>query len=135
VAAATRRQRLAAALEAADAGDRLRALSEVSELLASTPDDAEANFVFGLILLERGDPAGAARALRRALHYDPSLGLAAFTLGRACDRLGDPDAARSAYQHALRVLDPADQRHELILQQIDVRDIAAACRARLGGTS
>lgn len=135
VAAAGRMQRLAAALEAADAGDRLRALSEVSGLLASTPDDAEANFVFGLILLERGDAAGAARALRRALHYDPSLGLAAFTLGRACDRLGDPGAARAAYQHALRVLDPADQRHELILQQIDIRDVAAACRARLGGTS
>lgn len=135
VAAGSRRQRLAAALEAADAGDRLRALSEVSGLLASTPDDAEANFVFGLILLEREDAAGAARALRRALHYDPSLGLAAFTLGRACDRLGDAGAARAAYQHALRVLDPADQRHELILQQIDIRDVAAACRARLGGTS
>jgi chemotaxis protein methyltransferase CheR len=134
VAAAARPQRLAAALEAADAGDRVRALAEVSGLLASTPDDAEANFVFGLILLERGDPAGAARALRRALHYDPSLGLAAFTLGRACDRLDDVGAARAAYQHALRVLDPADQRHGLILQQIDIRDIAAACRARLGGT-
>jgi len=134
VAAAGRRQQLAAALEAADAGDRLRALSEVSGLLASTPDDAEANFVFGLILLERGDAAGAARALRRALHYDPSLGLAAFTLGRAYDRLDDPGAARAAYQHALHVLDPADQRHELILQQIDIRDVAAACSARLGGT-
>ncbi len=135
VAADGRPQRLAAALEAADAGDRVRALAEVSGLLASTPDDAEANFVFGLILLERGDPAGAARALRRALHYDPSLGLAAFTLGRACDRLGDPGPARAAYQHALRVLDPADQRHALILQQIDIRDVAAACHARLGGTS
>jgi chemotaxis protein methyltransferase CheR len=135
VAATSRRQRLAAALEAADAGHRLQALAEVSGLLASAPDDAEANFVFGLILLERDDPAGAARALRRALHYDPSLGLAAFTLGRACDRLGDPAAARAAYQHALRALDPADQRHELILQQIDIRDVAAACRARLGGTS
>jgi len=134
VAAAGRPQRLAAALEAADAGDRVRALAEVSGLLASTPDDADANFVFGLILLERGDPAGAARALRRALHYDPSLGLAAFTLGRACDRLGDAGAARVAYQHALHVLDPADQRHGLILQQIDIRDVAAACRARLGGT-
>jgi chemotaxis protein methyltransferase CheR len=135
VAATGRRQRLTAALEAADTGHWLQALDGVSGLLADTPEDAEVNFVFGLILLERGDPPGAARALRRALHYDPSLGLAAFTLGRACDRLGDPGAARAAYQHALRVLDPADQRHELILQQIDIRDVAAACRARLGGTS
>jgi chemotaxis protein methyltransferase CheR len=130
-----RRQRLASALEAADAGNRALAQTEVARLLAGTPDDPEANFVYGLILLERDDPAGAARALRRALDHDPSLGLAAFTLGRACDRLGDSVAARAAYQHALRALDPADQRHELILQQIDIRDIAAACRARLGGTT
>ncbi len=135
VAAVGRQQRLAAALEAADAGNRAQALAEVSSLLDSTPDDAEANFVYGLMLLERDDPAGAARALRRALDRDPSLGLAAFTLGRACDRLGDPAAARAAYEHALSALDPADQRHELILQQIDIRDVAAACRARLGGTT
>ena len=134
-AAVGRRQRLAAALEAADAGNRAQALAEVSRLLARTPDDPEANFVCGLILLERDDPAGAARALRRALDHDPSLGLAAFTLGRACDRLGDSAAARAAYEHALSALDPADQRHELILQQIDIRDIAAACRARLGGAT
>jgi hypothetical protein len=30
-------------------------------------------------------------------------------------------------------LDPEDDRHEGILQQIDIGDIAAACRARLGG--
>jgi chemotaxis protein methyltransferase CheR len=134
VAAVGRPQRLAAALEAADAGNWAQAVAEVSRLLASTPDDAEGNFVYGLLLLERDDPAGAARALRRALHRDPSLGLAAFSLGRACDLLGDPAGARAAYERALRALDPADQRHELILQQIDIRDVAAACRARLGGT-
>ena len=74
----------------------------MSRLLASTPDDAETDFVYGLMLLEQDDPAGAARALRRALDQDPSLGLAAFTLGRACDRLGDPGAAGAAYQHAPR---------------------------------
>ena len=77
--------------------DRYPRDSILKELLQNA-DDAEANFVFGLILLERDDPAGAARALRRALHYDPSLGLAAFTLGRACDRLGDAAAARAAAQ-------------------------------------
>ena len=114
---------------------RAQALAEVSGLLHSTPDDAEANFVYGLMLLERDDPAGAARALRRALDHDSSLGLAAFTLGRACGPAGDSAAAQAAYEHALSALDPADQRHELILQQIDIRDVAAACRARLGGTT
>jgi hypothetical protein len=31
------------------------------------------------------------------------------------------------------MLDPDDDRHELLLQQVDIGDIAAACRARLEG--
>ncbi|HEU5416672.1 MAG TPA: CheR family methyltransferase [Streptosporangiaceae bacterium] len=127
------RERLTAALTAADAGNRAGALAAVTRILAIAPGDAEAQFVYGLIALEGGDLAGAARALRRALDGDPTLGLAAFALGRACDRLGDAQGARAAYARALRTLDPADQRHELLLQQVDIRDIAAACRARLGG--
>jgi hypothetical protein len=38
-----------------------------------------------------------------------------------------------AYLQALRSLDPSDRRHESLLQQVDLADIAAACRARLGG--
>jgi len=41
-------------------------------------------------------------------------------------------AARRAYLQALRTLDPSDRRHESLLQQVDLADIAAACRARLG---
>jgi len=37
-----------------------------------------------------------------------------------------------AYLQALRTLDPSDRRHESLLQQVDLADIAAACRARLG---
>lgn len=99
---------------------------------AGRPD---AELVRGLRALETGDASGAAQVLRRALAADPTLGLAAFALGRACDRLGDSRAAHAAYEQALRTLDPADQRHEMLLQQIDIRDIAAACRARLGGTA
>jgi len=124
-------QRLAAALDAADQGDRDAALGHVSSLLADTPLDADAHFIQGLVLLESGEPAAAAVALRRALCSDARFALAAFTLGRAFDELGDTPAARRAYEQALRTLDPEDDRHERILQQIDPGDIATACRARL----
>ena len=126
-----RGQRLAAALEAADRGDRDRALAHVASLLAITPLDADAHFIQGLVTLESGDPAGAAVALRRALCTDARFALAAFTLGRAYDALGDTPAARRMYEQALRMLDPEDDRHERMLQQIDIGDIAAACRTRL----
>ncbi len=129
----TREQRLTAALSAADAGDRTAALAHVASLLAEDPLDADAYFIHGLVALEAGKPATAAVALRRALYTDSAFALAAFTLGRAYDTLGDTTAARRAYQQALRTLNPDDSRHELLLQQVDIGDIAAACRARLGG--
>jgi chemotaxis protein methyltransferase CheR len=131
--ARARQQRLAAALAAADTGNRDDALAQVASMLAGNPLDADAHFVQGMVMLEAGEPARAAVALRRALYADAQFGLAAFTLGRAYDALGDARAARRAYERALRTLNAEDHRHELILQQIDIGDIAAACRARLGG--
>ncbi|HLQ55252.1 MAG TPA: protein-glutamate O-methyltransferase CheR [Streptosporangiaceae bacterium] len=128
-----REERLAAALHAAGKGDRDAALALVVSLLADDPLDADAHFVEGLVTLEAGEPARAAAALRRALYTDATFALAAFTLGRAYDELGDEPAARRAYERVLRTLDPEDHRHEPILQQVDIGDIAAACRARLGG--
>jgi chemotaxis protein methyltransferase CheR len=127
----TRAQRLAAALDAAGKGDRGGAMAQVKSLLGDDALDADAHFVDGLVALEAGRPAEAAAALRRALFADPRFGLAAFTLGRAYDVLGDTLAARRSYQLALRTLDPADDRHRQLLQQVDIGDITAACRARL----
>jgi chemotaxis protein methyltransferase CheR len=128
-----RAQRLAAAVEAADRGEMDEAVSEVESLLREDPLDADAHFIHGLAALEAGLPALAVQALRRALYLDTRFALAAFTLGRAYDTLGDRAAARRAYERALRMLDPDDDRHELLLQQVDIGDIAAACRARLEG--
>jgi chemotaxis protein methyltransferase CheR len=126
-----RERRLAAALDAAGKGDRGQALTAVESLLMSNPLDADAQFAYGLIVLEAGDPARASAAFRRALYADPTFALAAFTLGCAHDALGDKAAARRAYEQALRTLDPADERHQLLLKQIDIGDIATACQLRL----
>ena len=133
--AGSRTERLAAALAAADQGDPGRAADLAEALLADDPLDAEAHFVRGLVALGAGEPRQAVAALRRALYADPTFGLAAFTLGRAYDALGDGAAAQRAYRQALGLLDPGDHRYELLLQQVGIGDIAAACRARLGGRS
>jgi chemotaxis protein methyltransferase CheR len=129
----TRDQRLTATLTAAASGDRTGALEHAASLVEAHPLDADAHFLHGLVALEAGEPAKARDALRQALVADPGFCIAAFTLGRAYDALGDGPAARRAYLQALRNLDPADRRHEPLLQQVDLADIAAACRARLGG--
>lgn len=122
---------LAAALESAGNGDSAGALRQVALMLTRNPLDAEAQFAYGLISLEAGEPTTAAVAFRRALYADPAFAIAAFTLGCALDALGDGNGAQRAYEQALRTLDPADNRHELLLEQIAVGDIAAACRTRL----
>jgi chemotaxis protein methyltransferase CheR len=95
------------------------------------PLDADAWFLRGLHELQEDEPATAAASLRRALYVDPTFGLAAFTLGRAHEAAGDVLAARRAYEQALRTLDLADDRHDHLLQQVDLTDIATACRVRL----
>jgi chemotaxis protein methyltransferase CheR len=127
----TRDQRLTATLTAAASGDRTGALAHAASLVEAHPLDADAHFLHGLVALEAGEPAKARDALRQALVADPAFCIAAFTLGRAYDALGDRTAARRAYLQALRTLDPADRRHESLLQQVNLADIAAACRVRL----
>jgi chemotaxis protein methyltransferase CheR len=130
-AAAPREEQLATALAAAGHGDREAALAQVTALLAADPMDADAHYIGGLLTLEAGEPQQAVAALRRALYADTRFALAAFALGRAYDALGDERAARRAFEQVLRTLDSEDDRHEAILAQVDLGDIAAACRARL----
>jgi chemotaxis protein methyltransferase CheR len=127
----TREQRLADALDAAGNGDRHAAVTQVRSLLGENALDADAHFIDGLVALEAGEPEQAVAALRRALFADSRFALAAFALGRAYDVQGDTLAARRSYQLALRTLDPADDRHRQLLQQVGIDDIAAACRVRL----
>jgi chemotaxis methyl-accepting protein methylase len=121
---------LVAVLEAANHGDLEAAIHGAARLLADDPLDADAYFIRGLAELSLLDAEAAVGSLRRALYIDPSFGLAAFQLGRAHEQRGDPAAAVRAYGQALRTLEPADSRHAAILDQVDLGDVAAACRLR-----
>jgi len=121
------------ALAAADDGRATDALATVAKLLREQPLNADAYFVRGLVELEEGDAARAVHSFRRALYVDPAFGLAAFQLGRAYDVTGDRGAGRRAYEQALRTLTADEGRHERILAQVDLGDVAEACRTRLSG--
>ena len=106
-------------------------MAAVDAVLHEDPMNAVARFVRAIAQLAVGDAAAAASSLRAALYAEPDFALAAFRLGRAYDVLGQPDAARRAYQRALRTFDPDDVRHGELLGPLDVADVAAACRQRL----
>jgi chemotaxis protein methyltransferase CheR len=93
--------------------------------------DGRTLFEQGLLALEAGRAQEAIAALRQALYVEPGFGLAAFKLARAYEAAGDAAAARRSYEQALRTLDGDDERYDSILGQVDVDDVAAACRTRL----
>jgi chemotaxis protein methyltransferase CheR len=130
-AAPARGATLADAVRAADEGRRAEALETTTALLSEDPVNADAYLVRGMVELSAGAATAACDSLRRALSIDPRFGVAAFVLGRAHDELGDTRAARRAYEQALGALDPEDKRHERLLAQVDLGDIASACRARI----
>jgi chemotaxis methyl-accepting protein methylase len=92
--------------------------------------EAHVLFLRGLTQLEAGDVVEAAETLRGALYLRPTFALAAFQLGRAHDAAGDDGAASRAYRQTLRTLD-TDHAHDVLLEQVNLGDIAEACRARL----
>jgi len=120
-----------AALAAANSGSLEETLAMTERLLREDPLDANAHFVRGLAELGVDDPDSAAASLRRALYVDPAFGLAAFQLGRAHERRRDVAAAARAYEQALQTLEPGDGRHDAILDQVDLGDVASACVMRL----
>ena len=120
-----------AALAAANRGSLGETLVITERLLHEDPLDANAYFVRALAELGVDDPDSAAASLRRALYVDPAFGLAAFQLGRAHERRGDVAAAARAYEQALHTLEPGDGRHDPILDQVDLGDVASACAMRL----
>ena len=124
-------ERVEQALRAADVGDLEKAIAISADVLAHDPLNADAYFIHGMAELGLGNASSAVESFRRALYVDPAFGLAAFKLGRAHDTRGDASAARRSFERALRTLDPADDRHHVVLDKVDIGDIAAACRMRL----
>ena len=97
----------------------------------SDPFESETRFLRAIAELEGGEALAAAASLRQVLYLDPTFGLAAFALGRAHEASGDASAARRAYEQALRTIDMTDERHDHLLEQVELVDVATACRARL----
>lgn len=93
--------------------------------------DPEVHYHHGLAELESGDAAAAVASLRRVLYLDPGFELAAFALGRAHEKAGEPDAARRRYEQALRMLDVRPEPGERLAGPIDAATVIDACQARL----
>ena len=96
---------LANITEAMRRGDYAAALAAARELLASEPDNAAAQHLFGLCLRHGGDLAGARIALERAIALSPDQSALHFSLASLDLAEGKTDAGEAGLKQSLR-LDP-----------------------------
>lgn len=75
------------------------------EVLAATPDDADALHLLGVALHQRGADAEAAQSIRRAIALAPEVAQYHLSLGGTLTQMGEEAAALECFERAL-VLDP-----------------------------
>jgi tetratricopeptide (TPR) repeat protein len=100
---------LATALQLAGEADAARQETAVAERLriqGALEREAATWTAVGIARLDAGDPAQAAERFRRALSIFEAYAPAHYQLGRALERLGQPEAARAAFARA-RQLNPS----------------------------
>jgi chemotaxis protein methyltransferase CheR len=95
------------------------------------PMNPDIHYLHGLEELESGDVTAAVSSLRRVLYLDPDFELAAFALGRAHEKAGEPHAARRRYEQALRTLSVRSSPAERLAGPVDATTVIDACQARL----
>jgi tetratricopeptide (TPR) repeat protein len=108
--------RFLSAVQAEEAGEKLRAITLYEEILAIDPKYAAAYINLGTINFHLRQFARAEELYRRATEVDPDYVLAFFDLGNVLDELQQPDASIAAYLQAVS-LSPryADAHYNLAL--------------------
>lgn len=82
-------------------GDLKRARQLYSRFLATTPGDPEANFLFGALLLQTGDPEMACRHLQSASEAAPAVAQVWMQLAVALEQTGMHADAEAAHRQAI----------------------------------
>jgi Fe-S-cluster formation regulator IscX/YfhJ len=108
--------RFLSAVQAEEAGEKLRAIALYEEILQLDPQYAAAYINLGTILFHQRNFSVAEELYRRATEVDPAYVLAFFDLGNVLDELQRLDESIAAYHQAV-VLSPryADAHYNLAL--------------------
>ncbi|MET0792845.1 MAG: protein-glutamate O-methyltransferase CheR [Polyangiaceae bacterium] len=106
---------------------------ECRAALARHPMNPDLHYLHALMLLDLGQAANAANALRRAIYLDSSLAIAHFTLGSVLVGLRDKPGAERAFRNAEQCARarPADEAVPLA-PEISAQGLATAAARELG---
>jgi predicted CXXCH cytochrome family protein len=102
---------LSLSLALRDSGNLKAAIDTARAATAAAPNDARGWNQTGQLLIDLGDPTGAAAALRHALSLDAEMPQAHNGLGAAFAGSGDPAHADAEFREAIRVLPNYGEAH------------------------
>jgi tetratricopeptide (TPR) repeat protein len=109
-------ERFLAAVQAEEAGEKIRAITLYEEIMEMDPEYAPAYINLGTILFHQRNFALAEELYRRATHVDPTYVLAFFDLGNVLDELQRLDESVAAYRRAVALAPRyADAHYNLAL--------------------
>jgi Tfp pilus assembly protein PilF len=110
-----------------EAGEYLQAAEALHQLLAVSPDDAEAHFFLGVAQMEQQHWDDAIESFERATQLDPELTSAWHNIGYCYYRQDRPDPAIPYLQRALEIRPDKWDSHLLLgLAQIQVGQLEQA---------
>ncbi|MEZ4230860.1 MAG: tetratricopeptide repeat protein [Polyangiaceae bacterium] len=119
-----------AAKSSIQAGDFDSAKAKLDEALAKNPDDAQANYYYGVVVEQGGDTTAAKEHYKKALAADPKLPEAAVNLsGILLEVDKDADGALAVVEPALKATPGHPgllMNHALILEALGRADEALA---------
>ena len=122
-------ERFTAAVQAEECGEKSRAISLYTEIIADEPNFAPAYINLGTIYFHMRRYGRAEELYRRATIADPGYVLAFFDLGNVLDELDRPDESIDAYRQAIALAPRyADAHYNLALAYERKGELRAALR-------
>jgi tetratricopeptide (TPR) repeat protein len=117
------------AVEAEEAGEKIRAIQHYQQIMERDPGFAPACINLGTIHFHQREFDGAEQLYRRATEIDPNYVLAFFDLGNVLDELQRPDESITAYRRAVELAPGyADAHYNLALAYERKGELRSALR-------
>jgi tetratricopeptide (TPR) repeat protein len=118
------------AIQSHQSGNIQLASNLYQQILASDPNNADANNLLGVIAHQTGDDQTAVQLITRAINSNPKMLSAYNNLGVALTKLGRQEEAIESYKNALRIKQNYPEAHNNCgnaLSDLGRQDEAVAC--------
>ena len=110
----------------ADEADEISRLEQYRQIVAMEPDDYFAHFGLACTLVEEGYYKEAVHEFRETLRLKPDFSAAIRDLGKALEKVGEPEEAMRAYREGIPVAERNGDLQTVKEMQVFLKRLEAA---------